>query len=217
MEANLNKWNSIEEIRNSYDRFVQNLKKIGDLQPELDQDFTPIREEVSLRRQNLLEKLSPAGNILEVFTRDHDPGKKVRAMASDWRRAESLGNHRLLDLSAGIHDFMEEHLPPEGTEIHGPPGGGPAVATHADLRRYGMNETLLKAVQASIREYRYALGQLDEVLGRMKKTRKKRDGLIRNNRKILKNRLDKLMSVFSGTHPSFYLEYSTLRTQKPAD
>ena len=215
METHLNKWGTIEEIRNTYDRFVLNLKKIGDLQPELEKDFTPIREELNVRRENLLERLVPAGNIFEVYTQDHEAGKKAGTLASDWRRADSLGRHRLLDLSTGILNFMVKHLSHEETGNPEPPAVD--QPPDADLRKYGINLTILDGVQASLGEYQSTLKLLDDALGYRKKIRKKRDGLIRKNRKLLRNRLDKLMTVFSGTHPSFYLEYHTLSTKKPGD
>jgi hypothetical protein len=234
MERNLDKWNTIDAIRKTYDKFIKNLKKIKDLQPELEQDLTPIREELSGKRDLLLEKLLPVGNILDVYAQDQNTGKKARSLASDWKKVGSLGIHKLLDHSTGIHKLMDKYLnvslittSPENGPSESMPGNilsgeyesGESVPVErtepgADIRGYGLTRLMLDELQTAIQHYRSALKLHDDVLRYRKKVRRKRDGLIRLNRRLLENRLNKLMTVFSGTHPSFYLEYSSLSGKK---
>ena len=41
MEANLEKWKNISEMRSAYDEFVSHLKKFRDLQPDLELALSP--------------------------------------------------------------------------------------------------------------------------------------------------------------------------------
>jgi flagellar biosynthesis chaperone FliJ len=245
MERNLDKWNTIDAIRKTYDKFIKNLKKIKDLQPELEQDLTPIMEELSRKRDALLEKLVPIGNILDVYSQDQNISEKARSLASDWKKVGSLGIHRLLDHSSGIQKLMDKYLNrtwdaqqagengssmtasvddehrenKPGDALAGDSDSGVSISIEkaesgADIRGYGLTRFMLDELHTAIQQYRSALKLHDDVLGYRKKVRRKRDGLIRMNRKLLKNRLDKLMTVFSGTHPSFYLEYSNLTGKK---
>ena len=62
MEINLEKWNGIDEIRRTYDVFINNLKKINELQPELKQEITGLKEELAVKRSAMLKKIFPVGN-----------------------------------------------------------------------------------------------------------------------------------------------------------
>jgi len=90
MERNLEKWNTIDEIRRTYDDFINNLRKLRELQPELEQDLEPIRDELSDKRALLEGKLFPIGNILEVYSNDNSTAKKARSLVSEWKKLESL-------------------------------------------------------------------------------------------------------------------------------
>lgn len=247
MERNLDKWNTIDEIRNTYDKFIKNLKKIKDLQPELEQDLTPVREELSGKRDVLLEKLYPPGNILEVYAQDHRIGKKARKLVEEWKKLESLGFHRLHDLSRGLYKLMIKYLDHAGEVDKIPseessenastenatmensipardPGlnGGPvpseplvtACAGQAestdDIRRYGLTRPMLQELYIAMQQYRSTLKLRDDVFIYRRKLRRRRDGLVRTNRKLLEKRLNKLITVFAGTHPSFYKEYRAI-------
>ena len=245
MERNLEKWNPVNEIRRTYDDFIYNLKKIKELQPELEQDITGEKEDLSGDRDLLMRRLTPVGNILEVYAQDQRIGEKARKLVAEWKKIDSLGPHRILDHSQGVFKLMDKYLSDAGdmdqlteeaslenaedgssetdTGWTGILNDEPAYVSSLfeaesteDIRRYGLTREMLQELYIAIQQYRSTLKSRDEVIGQLKKLRKKRDGLVRANRKLLKKRLNKLMSVFSGPDPSFWQEYSELAGRNPA-
>jgi len=201
MESNLEKWNSIEEIRRTYDEFINNLKKIKELQPELERDLSPVRKELQDRRDLLLQKIFPVGNILEVYAEDYKPGKKARSLIISQKKIESIGNKELLDhaerLSKLINKYMHRTKDAE-----------------QDIKRYGLTQSMLDGLHSTGQQFLSSIQLRQDVESYRNRTRKKRDVLITANRKLLKKRLNKLMTVFSGTHPSFYQEYNLISNKK---
>jgi hypothetical protein len=103
MELNLEKWNSIDEIRRTYDLFINNLKKINELQPELKQEISGLKGELDGKRSVLLQKIFPVGNILEVYAQDHPAGKNSDVLLIGQKRVEELSDKALLDHALSLH------------------------------------------------------------------------------------------------------------------
>jgi len=201
MESNLEKWNSIEEIRKTYDEFINNLKKIKELQPELERDLSPVRKELQERRDLLLQKIFPVGNILEVYAEDHKPGKKARSLIINHKKLESFGNKKLLVHTERLSKLVNKYLlRTENTE--------------RDIKRYGLTQSMLDGLNSTGQQFISSFQLREDVKSYRNRTRKKRDVLITANRKMLKKRLNKLMTVFSGTHSSFYREYAEITKVK---
>jgi len=200
MESNLEKWNSIQEIRRTYDEFINNLKKIKELQPELERDLSPVRKELQERRDLLLQKIFPVVNILEVYTEDHKPGKKALSLIISSKKLESLGNRKLLLHSERLSKLINKYL--HRTEN-----------AEQDIKRYGLTQSMLDELNSTAKQFLSSVQLREDVVSYRKRTKKKRDGLILTSRKLLKKRLNKLMTVFSGTHPSFYQEYFRITNQ----
>ncbi len=239
MEGSLDKWNTIEEIRRTYDDFIKNLKKLKDLQPELDKDISAVKKRTTDSRDHLLEKLFPVGNILEVYAEDHRLGKKARSLLPGREKIKSAGHRKLLDHARRLHRQTDKYMhrgekqadPGESRVETGPEAGsGPGKDTGRngsepgqdaakiepgqDIKRYGLTSGMLEELHSAIQEFQSILKLHDDVLKYRKQTTRKFEKLIRANRNLLKNRLNKLMSVFSGTHPTFYREYREITGKK---
>ena len=203
MEENLDKWNSIDEIRRTYDEFRHNLKKIKDLQPELEQDLSPLKTEIETKSELLRTRLFPVGNVLEVYAQDHKLGAKARKILKRQKRVNELGNSELLKHGSSVYRLIDKYL--HRVEVLDTDTG--TITPGQDIKRYGLSQSMLDDLNTACHQYDSALHLRKDVNIYRKKIRSKRDRLIKANRKLLKSRLNKLMSVFSGTHPSFYSRY----------
>jgi hypothetical protein len=79
------------------------------------------------------------------------------------------------------------------------------------LTGYGLTPVMIEELRTALSQFEYASKLLKDLLSNRKRSDKKSDFLIKSNRELLEHRLDKLMTVFSGTHPSFFQEYTELR------
>jgi hypothetical protein len=203
MELHLEKWNHIEEIRRTYDDFVNNLKKIRDILPELQTDLSHVMKDLEEKRAILIRKLFPVGNILEVWAGDRNNGKKVRNLVAEYKEVETFSYNNLMDLSVRLIRLAGKSIPAaesgDGYGAQNDAGNNPS--------RYGLNRAMLEELHTAIQHYETSLVLRNDVMGYRKRVKQKRDGLITANRKLLKKRLNKLMTAFSGTHPSFYRDY----------
>ncbi|HEC43206.1 MAG TPA: hypothetical protein ENI20_10295 [Bacteroides sp.] len=210
MENNLDKWNSIEEIRRTYDEFTHNLKKLKDLQPELERDLAPVLSELGDKRELLMQRLFPVGNILEVYAEDHKMGKKSISLLKSSKKLDSLSNKKLLSHATRLYRLIDKYM----HQVEGAHEKDGQINPGQDIKRYGLAGSMMDDLNTANHQYQSALHLRKDVFVYRKKVNKKMDGLLTANWKLLTSRLNKLMTVFSGTHPTFYREYKRISTQK---
>jgi hypothetical protein len=203
MEDQLEKWHSIAEIRKTYDEFIKNLKKLKDLQPDLEKNLDPVQDELKEKRENLIGKIFPLTNILAVYINDKKLKKGTRSMIISKDELDKLKKAKLLDLASRILETTEKYLPDPDMEDH-------------DLFRYGITAIMVDEFSSALTKYAYALQLNKDLLNNRSKSRKTSNRLLKVNREILNKRLDRLMTVFSVTHPSFYQDYASIRRSKTA-
>ncbi len=203
MEDQLEKWHSIAEIRKTYDEFIKNLKKLKDLQPDLEKNLDPVQDELKEKHENLIGKIFPLTNILAVYINDKKLKKGTRSMIISKDELDKLKKAKLLDLASRILETTEKYLPDPDMEDH-------------DLFRYGITTIMVDEFSSALTKYAYALQLNKDLLNNRSKSRKTSNRLLKVNREILNKRLDRLMTVFSVTHPSFYQDYASIRRSKTA-
>ena len=203
MEDQLEKWHSITEIRKTYDEFIKNLKKLTDLQPDLEKNLDPVKDELKEKRENLIGKIFPLTNILAVYITDKKLKKGTRSMIISKDELNKLKKAKLLDLASRILKTTEKYLPYPGMEDN-------------ELFSYGITAIMVDEFSSALTKYAYALQLNKDLLNNRSKSRKTSNRLLKVNLEILHKRLDRLMTVFSVTHPSFYQDYASIRRSKTA-
>jgi tetratricopeptide (TPR) repeat protein len=203
MEDQLEKWHSITEIRKTYDEFIKTLKKLKDLQPDLEKNLEPVQDELKEKREQLIEKIFPVTNIMAVYITDKKLKKGTRNMIISKEELNKLKKAKLLDLAGRMLKTTDKYLPNPDQEDH-------------ELFRYGLTAIMVDEFSTALTKYAYALQLNKDLLRNRSMSRKTSNRLLKVNRELLNKRLDRLMTVFSVTHPSFYQNYAGIRSAKTA-
>jgi DNA repair exonuclease SbcCD ATPase subunit len=198
MEDQLDKWKTIDEIRKTYDDFIKNLKQLKDMQPDLDKDLSPLTKEFDEKRELLITKIFPVVNILAVYSSDNNLKKGISNLIINREELGHLKRRKLLDFANHMQKTLEKYFPGSGH-----PDG--------ELSHYGLTPIMVDEFSTALAKYDHALQLSKDLLRNRKKSEKTSNRLLKANRKILEERLDRLMTVFSVTHPSFYQDYAGIR------
>ena len=203
MEGQLEKWHSITEIRKTYDEFIKNLKKLKDLQPDLEKNLGPVQDELKEKQENLIGKFFPVANILAVYGSDNKLKKGVRSIIISRDELNKMNKGKLLDLAGRMLKTMEKFFPDQ-------------EQAESELSQYGLTAIMVDEFSTALTKYAYALQLNKDLLRNRSKSKKTSNRLLKDNCKLLEKRLDRLMTVFSITHPSFYQDYASIRRSKTA-
>jgi len=169
MEAQLEKWHSITEIRKTYDEFIKNLKKLKDLQPDLEKNLDPVQDELKEKRENVIVKIFPLTNILAVYITDNKLKNGTRSMIFSKDELDKLKKAKLLDLASRVLKTAEKYLPDPDMEYH-------------DLFSYGITATMLDEFSSALTKYAYAMQLNKDLLNNRSKSRKTSNRLLKANR-----------------------------------
>jgi hypothetical protein len=194
MESNLEKWKNIPEMRKTYDGFVRHLKKLTDLQPDLEMDLEPLREEWKQKRKRLVSKSFPVANVLWVYEKDQ--AKEANTdFGISLDKMNGLKNKKLLKTASLVFNKAEEYRA-------------------SGLEAYGLDDSMIMELEDALRQYESAMKMRTDMLLNRKKSLREFRLHFKAIQDLLAARLDKLMTVFSGTHPSFYKAYFKARKGK---
>ena len=159
MEDQLEKWNSIAEIRKTYDEFVKNLKMLKDLQPDLEKNLNPVQDELKEIREHLIGKIFPITNILAVYVSDKKLKKGTRSMIISREELNKLKKAKLLDLASRMLKTTEKYFPDPGQADN-------------ELSRYGLTPIMVDEFSTALTKYAYALQLNKDLLRNRSKSRK---------------------------------------------
>jgi tetratricopeptide (TPR) repeat protein len=201
MEEQLEKWHSITEIRKTYDEFIKNLKKLKDLQPDLEKNLGPVQDELKEKQENLIGKIFPVANILAVYGSDKKLKKGIRSMIISQDELNNMKKRKLLELAGRMLKTTEKFFPDQ-------------EPVESELSHYGLTAAMVDEFSTALTKYAYALQLNKDLLRNRSKSKSMSNRVLKENRKLLTKRLDRLMTVFSFTHPSFYQDYAYIRRSK---
>ncbi len=127
----------------------------------------------------------------------------MRSMIISQDELNKMKKGKLLDLASRMLKTTEKYFPDPEQE-------------NSELSRYGLTAMMVDELSTALTKYAYALQLNEDLLRNRSKSKTSSNRLLKANREMLEKRLDRLMTVFSITHPSFYQDYTNIRRSKMA-
>jgi hypothetical protein len=192
MDANSAIWNGVPinvNVKNQFDELLQRIDETNERTNPSSKTVTAGKEEL---RINLADKVVGIAGILQAFAAfngDNVLLGKVKLTKSD------IYNARETDVEMLVNPVIDEarnHL--------------------ADLIDFTLTEEMIVEVETTVDDYKAQIGQPRFIRNQAFAAMTVLAELIDTTNELLKNKLDKLMIRYAGTHPEFYDEYLRSRT-----
>jgi len=217
MEDHHASWQSVPEMKEAFDRFVRNLKKIGDHHGVIETGLESLKKSRAGSKNELIETVFPVTSVIGVFADDAADRKLGKLGEMKYSELEKLKAGPLKRYCTRILNRSRALLEPEPGEKAGKRAGkkkGKGKPPRA-LADYGVTVKHLDRLQQALERF----ARDDEALGQARKARKKSqkklDRLVKENNLLLKNKLDRLMHLFRDSGKPFYSAYIRSRTAHP--
>ncbi len=214
MEAHHASWQSIPEMKEAFDRFVRNLKKIGDHRGVIEAGPGTLKEARAGSKNELIEAVFPVTSVIGVFADDAADRRLGKLGGMKYSELEKLKAGPLKRHCTRILTRSRALLEPEPGEKAGKTAGQKIGKEKPPrpLADYGVTVKHLDRLQQALERF----ARDDEALGQARKARKKSqkklDRLVKENNLLLKNKLDRLMHLFRDSGKPFYSAYIRSRT-----
>ena len=200
MEENLSKWNHLTELRNSYDAFLKNNKKIEDLLVKANQKPDAVFENKMNVKQNLVVSLQPLQNVAELYARDNNDKKLLKKINSNDNNMAKVSDKKLMKCAGYLTDKFEALLNKENKKTKSP-------------EDYGIKEDRIQVIKSEIDQLKQLKNEFETKNSEKKTSKSKVKKLMKKNEKILKKRIDKFMLLFRSDNPDFFKAYRIARNK----
>ncbi len=219
MEKNAGKLNALPELKQTYDQFVNNFKTVSQQRKKAENNLNPFKNNRKKQRTALIDKTSPVAALLAVYSSDTGD-KKLRKISNQaGAKADQLKDTELIKTSRKMLKKAKK-LMDQSVQIIQKGGGKQdknkkkAPAAPPLPGDYGITPGMLDEMEKTLLGFSDAVKKEKQIRSEKKKFTGKIKKTMKENQKILKNRLDKLMVVFQTKEPELYREYTGIRSGK---
>lgn len=212
LEKNISKWTGINEIRNTIDEITANNKKIIELINEEEKDIDPVISDKSTSRQNLINKVVPVCNILQVYA--YDTSNKGLAKKINFSRnkltklKDSVLINRSRKIWKGAKQIYGASL--DSTDELLAKNKKPKSELK-NIKAYGLNGQMIDDLDEANKLYVDIILTVKDAVTYRNNCTKKITTKVKQNDRLLRNKLDKLLTLFEISDSSFYKAYKEAR------
>lgn len=206
LEKNLDKWGDIEQFKSSYDDFVRNLKKLEELIPVSKKDHEGIISDLKRTRAELTSKLIPVSNLMDLYAQDKNKKSLKKKIEKTRRKLDKLSDSGLSKKVGELTDYAEKTIEKENEKEN----------KNNKLESYGLSLKHIKELKAENDKFIKLKEKLKTERKASWEAYKEIPRLIKENDRIVRNRINKFMSIFRNNDPDFYGAYRlSLKDEKP--
>jgi len=208
-------WKKVSKFQTAVDRLISNQEKLVELQALLNKDITAVEKAKNERRKELEDKTITLVRILQVFAHDKKKGKLQRKLFHlTYEFVENCMDLELIDISKEIwllaNKFggyaitfvskIKAALDPENVK-----------ATNKFEKEFGLNPDMIKNLEEAILNFIKAMFPYNKEMEEIGKVGMKMKQINKKTKKLLANKIDRLVLMFENENPGFYKEYHELR------
>ncbi len=209
LEKNLSKWDDLIAFREIYDEFMKNFVKLKKLsEKQIKKPATLLNKKNKLLNQ-LIEKVIPVTNILQVYSSDYKD-KKIKPVKINKEKLIHSKDSVILKkcgyVLAKSRKLFDKALK-KAQKLN-------SIGTQSNILGYGLTDGMIHELEASYDQFKKESDYVGNILNQEKKITGKMKALVRNNKKLLSKKLDKLMILFESKDPDFHRLYTQSREEK---
>jgi len=217
LSRNAEFWNKISKFQTAVDQLISNQGKLVELQALLNKDISAIENEKNERRKELEDKTMTVVRIMQVFAHDKKKGKLQRKLfhlthqfvencvdlelveisKEIWLMANKFGGYAITFVNK-----IKAALDPENVK-----------ATNKFEKEFGLNPDMIKNLENAILSFIKAMFPYNEEMAEKEKVAIKMKQINKKTKKLIANKIDRLVLLFENESPGFSNEYHDLREE----
>jgi hypothetical protein len=205
MNDNKQIWMVVPQLQNVMEIFSENVKAIAELKSEQGKDIKPLLKYKLEKRNKLIDFSLPALNVLLAYghdMKDKELLKKLNFSRNKLTKSKDLDlieNCKLIYKTA--HKFYMKSLETKDS-----------VAENAiDFFGYGLNDEMLEEIEMAEKSFMESLSGLKVAIRNKTLVNQQITSNLKENDKLLRNKIDLLISIFQTSNPDLLKKYEESR------
>jgi hypothetical protein len=198
-------WMVVPQLQNVMEVFSENVKAVEKLSAEKGKEIKPLLEYKLVKRKELIDLSLPALNVLLAFgydVKDKELLKKLNFSRNKLTKSKDLNlieNCKLIYKTA--HKFYMKSLETKEAE----------TGNEKDIFGYGLNDKMLEDIEIAEKAFVESLSGLKVAIKNKTMVSQQITSKLKENDKLLRNKIDLLISIFETSNPKFLKKYTESR------
>ena len=215
MEKNVDKWSTVGEFKNTYDDFTANNDKLIELKAEHEKDIRPVINDKTSKREQLINKAVPISNVLQVYAYDQNDKGLAKTINYSRNKLNKSKDSELIDKCNTIWKTAKKLYGKSiDTAEHVIINNKKSKQDVPNINGYGLTGQMIDDLEEANKQFIDAILTLKDVISHRNKSAKKITEIIKDNDRLLGNKMDRLMTLFETSQKDFYKAYREARTVK---
>lgn len=209
LEKNTSNWSNAIEVKNILDEFYSNTDKIIELENEYKKDISEILNNKTIITADLINQSMPIINVLQVYaydTKNNNLKKKLNLSHKDFKKSKDS------DLVNKVKTTLKIAKELYGKSIEDDSKSKKKSGDKlVNLSGYGISGLMIDELEDVNKKFIESATIVRDSINYRNNCAKKITEKIKNNDKLLLNRLDKVMTLNQNNNNDFYNAYKESR------
>jgi hypothetical protein len=198
-------WGAVPQLKKVMEVFSENVKTVEKLKTEKGKEIKPLLEYKLEKRKELINSSLPALNVLIVYghdVNDKELLKKLNFSRNKLTKSKDLDlieNCKLIYKTA--HKFYMKSLETKEDETD----------KTKDIFGYGLNDKMLEDMEIAEKVFIESLSELKVAIKNKTLVSNQITSKLKENDKLLRGKIDLLLSIFEMSNPEFIKKYNESR------
>lgn len=198
-------WSRVYQLRNMFEKFTSNINRLTVLKTEQEKDLQPLVNAISEKRETLIVLCTPVVNLVLAFAYDKKEKELLKKMNLTSHDLAKSKDSDLIEKCKTIYKAAKKLYKKSIGETE-----------HSDNKwvtiiEYGLSENMIVDLKIALKDFGESRLTLHEAIQTKDNMGKQITLALKKNEKLLKNKMDLLISIFEISNPDFYKSYMEAR------
>ena len=198
-------WTGVFQLKNVFEKFSGKTILLSELKTEQEKDLQPLLIAMFEKRETLIISGTPVVNIILAYSHDKGEKKLLKKMNLSKNKLEKSKDSDLIEECKTIYKAAKMLFKKSITETEN------SENKSVNIIEYGLSEKMIVDLQAAVNDFIKSRLALHEAIQDKDKMDKQITSILKKNGKLLKNKMDLLISIFETSKPDFFKAYMEAR------
>jgi hypothetical protein len=198
-------WTGVFQLKNVFKKFSENLSRLTTLKTAQEIDLQPFLDDVSEKRESLIVLINPVANIILAYANDYKKNELIKKLKLSINKLTKANDLDLIEKSKIIYKVAKKLSKKSIKETE------KSDNKLVSIFDYGLNEKMTIDLNVAKKEFVKSLLALHEAIQNKDLMGKQINSILKKNERLLKNKIDLLLTIFAASNPDFYKTYQEAR------
>jgi len=198
-------WRGVFQLKSIFQKYSDNLNRLAAFKTSQEKDLQPLFDSVFEKRELLITTVSPVKNILLVYANDIQKKELIKKLKHSISEISKSNDFDLIENCKIINKAAKKLYKKSVAETENPENNSVSII------EYGLNEKMIIDLKVANKEFIRSLLALHEAIENKDLMTREISSTLKKNDKMLKNKLDLLLTIFETSNPDFYKTYMEAR------